>query len=309
MRRIFLPLLALGACGQTVESSAPAANGGSAPVLDASGFETAAAFLSCLEGEAAIVSAHRGGPARGYPENAIETFEHTLAQIPALIETDVRETRDGVPVLLHDETVDRTTNGSGEIADMTLAEAKALYLLDEDGRATDFQIPTLDEALRAMRGKTILKLDVKRGVSLAKVVDAVAALSAEPHAAIITYNTNGAIIAAQADDDVTVIANVRGGDDLSELARRGLSQDRLVAWTGLIETPDDRLYELLGARDISTSGGALGQIDRAAERGDASGYAALEAAGLDIIATDRPLEAARLIGVDDVAQALQSCRG
>lgn len=308
MRRIFLPLLALGACGQTVESSAPA-TGGSAPVLDASNYQTAAAFLSCLEGQAAIVSAHRGGPARGYPENAIETFEHTLAQIPALIETDVRETSDGVLVLLHDETVDRTTNGSGEISQMTLAEAKALHLLDEDGRATDFQIPTLEEALRAMRGKTILQLDVKRGIGLAKVVDAVAAVSAEPHAAIITYNTNGAIIAAEADDDVTVIANVRGSDDLSELARRGLSQDRLVAWTGLIETPDNRLYDLLGARDISTSGGALGQIDRAAERGDTSGYAELESAGLDIIATDRPVEAARLIGIDDVAQALQFCQG
>ncbi|MEO0755238.1 MAG: glycerophosphodiester phosphodiesterase family protein, partial [Pseudomonadota bacterium] len=83
-----------------------------------------------------------------------------LDQVPALLEVDVRESRDGALVLMHDDTVDRTTTGSGLVADLTLAELKALRLLDNDGRETDFQIPTLGEALSAIGGRTILQLDV-----------------------------------------------------------------------------------------------------------------------------------------------------
>ncbi|NNU15524.1 glycerophosphodiester phosphodiesterase family protein [Parvularcula sp. ZS-1/3] len=268
---------------------------------------TAAAFLSCLEGKEAIVSAHRGGPAPGFPENAIETFERTLSRVPALIETDVRETSDGVLVLLHDETVDRTSDGSGDISDLTLEEVKALRLKDKDGRLTEFRIPTLDEALDAMRGKTILQLDVKRGVSLRKVARAVVAKGAEGHAAIITYSDNGAIIAAQASPLLSVIASVDNSAHLADLERRGLPKGRLVAWTGLIENPNAALYRVLGEKDVSTSGGAIGRLDRRAAAGERGLYAGLEDAGLDVIATDRPVEAAREIGASQTAAAIRSC--
>ncbi len=295
-------VLFLGLAACTNESPPP-----TSVQIDATGYETAAELLSCLEGEAAVVSAHRGGPAPGYPENAIETFERTLSQVPALIETDVRETSDGVLVLLHDETVDRTTNGTGAIAQMTFAEARTLRLVDGEGQLTEFQIPTLTEALQAMRGRTILQLDVKRGVGLRKVVRAVTAANAEPHAAIITYSANGAIVAAETGPNVSVIANVNLASDIQDLASRGLSDDRLIAWTGIVEEPELSLYEALGGLDISTSGGALGAVDDAAERGDGSAYQELEAAGLDIIATDRPVAAARQLGVADLEVALVGC--
>lgn len=292
--------LALAACGE-------AGIGGSSVTLDPSGYPTAARFLSCLEGRAAVVSAHRGGPAAGFPENAIETFENTLAQVPALIETDVRETADGVLVLLHDETVDRTTNGTGRVAEMTLAEVKDLYLKDNDGQLTSFRVPTLGEALEAMRGRTVLQLDVKRGIGLAKVAETVALVGAQSHAAVITYTDNGAVAVAQAAPEVSVVASIDDTGDVEALEGRGLEQDRLIAWAGVIDTPDSLLYDRLGEADISTSGGALGRIDREAASGAMGAYTRLEAAGLDIIATDRPVQAAREIGVDDVAAALEVC--
>ncbi|MEM1410563.1 MAG: glycerophosphodiester phosphodiesterase family protein, partial [Pseudomonadota bacterium] len=120
-------------CGASDEASKSGSAGELARFIDTSTYETAAGYLSCLEGRAVVVSAHRGGPAPGYPENAVETFVHTLSQVPALIETDVRETKDGVLVLMHDDTVDRTTTGTGAVASMTLQAIKDLYLVDNEG--------------------------------------------------------------------------------------------------------------------------------------------------------------------------------
>lgn len=293
--------LSLTACSDLEVDAGPV------PVLDSTGHPTAASFMSCLEGKAAVVSAHRGGPAPGYPENAIETFERTLSMVPALIEADVRETADGALVLLHDEELDRTTNGSGLLSEMTLAEVKSLRLVDRDGELTDFEVPTLQEALTAMRGRTILQLDVKRGVGLRKVVRTVEDAGAESYAAIITYNDNGAAIAATAGDNVTVIAGIDEYRDVAKLGRRGLERERLIAWTGIIDELEAELYEELGGLDIAASGGAIGGLDRASSGGRRGVYASLEEAGLDVIATDRPVAAAREIGVDDVAQAIEIC--
>ncbi len=272
------------------------------------GPQTAAAFLSCLEGQAAIVSAHRGGPNAGYPENAIETFMHVLDQVPALLEVDVRESRDGALVLMHDDTVDRTTTGSGLVADLTLAELKALRLIDNDGRETDFQIPTLDEALSAIGGRTILQLDVKRGVGLRKVVEAVEEVGAEPFAGVITYSDEGALIVARASDDVSIFAGVRDAGQLDLLEQSGIDTDRLVAWTGIIrDEPRGELYAYLGEQGISASGGAIGSLDDRAEGGTRNVYSRLEDLGLDIVATDRPVAAAREMGTEDVMLASQSC--
>ncbi|MCQ8186176.1 glycerophosphodiester phosphodiesterase family protein [Parvularcula maris] len=295
-----LGFLAAGACEQGEELRAV--------TLDTSGYRTAAGYLSCLEGKAAVVSAHRGGPAPGYPENAVETFEHTLSQIPALIETDVRETKDGVLVLLHDETVDRTTTGSGALSEMTLAEVKALRLVDIEGTETAFQVPTLQEALEAMRGRTVLQLDVKRGVGLSKVARAVKSAGAEEYAAIITYTDNGAVIAANQGRNLTVIAGASSMAEVRGLTDRGVAEEQLVIWVGVLQKENSAFWEQLGEKDLPTSGGALGRFDDRASMGAARVYADLEESGLDIIATDRPLEAAREIGTKDVEEAAAACK-
>jgi glycerophosphoryl diester phosphodiesterase len=72
-----------------------------------------------------LVFAHQGG-ANLWPSNTMLAFQNS-AQIGAdVLDTDMHMTRDGVLVLMHDDTVDRTTNGSGAIRDLTLAELKKL---------------------------------------------------------------------------------------------------------------------------------------------------------------------------------------
>lgn len=99
---------------------------------------------------------HRGA-AGIFPENTLEGFELAARIGVDVIETDAHVTRDGRVVLLHDPTVERTTDGVGEVASMTLAEVQSF---DAGARFTDgearpfarrrLRIPTLDEALAAL---------------------------------------------------------------------------------------------------------------------------------------------------------------
>src|SRR5690606_14014954 len=74
-------------------------------------------FFSYTADRIPLVSAHRGGPRKGFPENCIETFENTLSHTPALLEIDPHYTKDRQIVLMHDPTLDRTTNGHGKVSD------------------------------------------------------------------------------------------------------------------------------------------------------------------------------------------------
>ena len=108
-----------------------------------------------------IISGHRGGTIKGYPENSLGAFENTLRSTPAFFEVDPRLTKDSVIVLMHDATLDRTTTGTGKVSDHTWAELKALRLKDLEGNVTAYGIPTLEEVIRWSKGKTVLNLDHK----------------------------------------------------------------------------------------------------------------------------------------------------
>lgn len=114
----------------------------------------------------AFVVGHRGGVFEGgyevQPENTLKVIETAVAMGVNMLELDVQKTADGEYVILHDGTVDRTTNGTGSISSLTLAEVKELRLLDPvTGAVTDDTVPTLREAMDAIKGRVMVNLDVK----------------------------------------------------------------------------------------------------------------------------------------------------
>ncbi|MGE4304824.1 MAG: glycerophosphodiester phosphodiesterase family protein [Novosphingobium sp.] len=119
----------------------------------------------------AMIVAHRGCHVE-FPENSLAAFRRCMMLGIDMIETDVQITRDGVLILMHDTSVDRTTNGSGKVADMTLAQIKKLRLRmgtgGPDAALTDETVPTFEEAMEAMRGEILVDLDAK-GPDLEKV--------------------------------------------------------------------------------------------------------------------------------------------
>jgi len=105
-----------------------------------------------------IVIAHRGDW-RNAPENSIQAIKNCIDLGIDMVEIDVRETKDGQLVLMHDETIDRTTTGSGKVTDWTLDSLKTLALVDGLNVATEHRIPTLEEALLAAKDQILINLD------------------------------------------------------------------------------------------------------------------------------------------------------
>ncbi len=109
--------------------------------------------------------AHRGitgaGIKAGVPENSIAAIDYAVKAGAEMLEIDVRPTKDGVLVLMHDESIDRTTTGSGKVADMTYAQLQQYFLKDYNtGKATSYKVPTLEEAFKHGRGKIYFNLDI-----------------------------------------------------------------------------------------------------------------------------------------------------
>jgi glycerophosphoryl diester phosphodiesterase len=112
-------------------------------------------FLSLLLASQIYVIAHRGDHVH-HAENSIAAIESAAAIGADFAELDVRTTKDGKLVLMHDKTVDRTTEGHGAVKDMTEDQITHLTFKDYGG-----QVPTFDEALNAAKGKIQIYLDWK----------------------------------------------------------------------------------------------------------------------------------------------------
>ena len=115
------------------------------------------------------IVAHRAntyaGMMAGCPDNSIPAINMAVAKGADMVELDVRTTSDNKLVLMHDATINASTNGSGNVADMTLEKLKS-YSMERDGvvykeNGQAVKVPTLEEALLACKGKIFVNLDVK----------------------------------------------------------------------------------------------------------------------------------------------------
>lgn len=105
-----------------------------------------------------LVVAHRGDW-RNAPENSLQAIKNCIEMGVDMVEIDVRKTKDNQLIIMHDETLDRTTNGKGLVSDYTLNEIKGLYLKNGIGRTTFHKIPTLEEALILAKGNILINID------------------------------------------------------------------------------------------------------------------------------------------------------
>jgi glycerophosphoryl diester phosphodiesterase len=141
--------------------------------------------------------AHRGGAALR-PENTLEAFTHAVALGADVLEMDVHATADGAVVLCHDPTVDGTTNGTGAIATMSLAEVRELdagYRFTPDGGATfpyrgqGIRIPTLEEVLTAFPDLPV-SIEIKQYAPaiVAAVLDVLRNTAATGRAVVVAFD-------------------------------------------------------------------------------------------------------------------------
>jgi glycerophosphoryl diester phosphodiesterase len=235
---------------------------------------------------APAIVAHRGYSARA-PENTLAAVRLAIACYADWIEIDVRATRDGMPVVLHDETLDRTTTGSGPLNEWSfwrLREQVAIAGTERD------RVPTLAEVLAVTRGRAPLAIEVKEIEVTERVLRDIAEADAAPWVAVWSFHREVLDVARAEAPDVPLAFLHRG----SRAAR---------AWS-----PGEFLYhaERLGALGVSFFPEDIdsGVVEAARERGlrvytgtvnDARAAMRVIRAGVDAVITDEPVALRALI--------------
>ncbi|CAG5018816.1 hypothetical protein DYBT9275_06077 [Dyadobacter sp. CECT 9275] len=254
------------------------------------------AFFRYTGNDAILVTGHRGGMVKGFPENSIATFENTLKHTPAFFEIDPRLTKDSVIMLLHDPTLERTTTGKGKLADYTFAELKNFRLKDAQGHVTDYPIPTLAEVIEWARGKTILNLDHK-DVPLEMTAALIRKHKADGFVMLTVHNPQQASFYLEQNKNSTFSAFIRSKEEFEDYRKAGIPFTQLIAYIGPWVKPENQeLYRLLnkeGAMCMISAASSYDKLKSAEERKAA--YLSIARDGATIIESDYPIEVAESI--------------
>lgn len=159
--------------------------------------------------------AHRGAMST-HPENTIPAFQEAIRLGAQMVELDVQLTKDGALVLMHDLTVDRTTNGKGKVADMLLADLKALDAgCKKDPRFAGTRIPTFEEALAVFPKNVWINCHLKGGAGPGEAAARVIAKAGRTHQAFLAANAAAAQAARVVVPDILICNMERQGNSMA----------------------------------------------------------------------------------------------
>jgi glycerophosphoryl diester phosphodiesterase len=236
-----------------------------------------------------LICGHRGGAQELYPENSIAGLEYILADMPAFFEIDPRLTKDSVAVVLHDATLDRTTNGKGKLSDYTWEEVKKLRLKDNKGNITNYGIHTLDELLQWAKGKTILMLD-KKDVPLAQLYDIIKRNKAEGYVLISAYEPEEAAYYYGRDKNLMFEIFVSDEKRLKAYEATGIANENMVAYFG--QPKKKEFYDLVHSKGMMVFVYTAKVMEKEKdEKIRVQSYKNTIINGADILLSDRALEA------------------
>jgi glycerophosphoryl diester phosphodiesterase len=243
-----------------------------------------------------IISGHRGTIENGLPENSIAAFEAVLKKTPAIFEIDPRYTKDSVAVLLHDPTLERTTNGVGKVADYTWAELQKLRLRDRAGKVTQYSINTLQEVIDWAKGKTILNLD-KKDLPLAKTAEIIRQNNAYAWVWVTVHNVEQAKYYLDQNKDQYLSMHIKDRAALDRFVSSGLPYDRMIVYIGSEIVPaNQEMYRFFNKKGVmcmistAPSYDKLGDKEQRDER-----YRAVFQDGASVLESDLPMDVSSAI--------------
>ncbi len=184
--------------GDSDASVIKAVTSGANGIVTASAYDTAALLMQVLEENSMtrtpVMIGHRGNPTQA-PENSLSGFLTAYENGADVFEIDVEITKDGEIVIMHDSTLNRTTDYTGELSvnDMTLAEIKTYHLKDKSGKLTDETVPTFREVLEAFKDKDCRIFIEFKGYNQKNVpaaLDLVKEHEMEDRVDVISFNAN-----------------------------------------------------------------------------------------------------------------------
>ncbi|SKB83532.1 glycerophosphodiester phosphodiesterase family protein [Daejeonella lutea] len=250
-----------------------------------------------------IVSGHRGGNTKGYPENCIPTLENTLKYTPAFFEIDPRLTKDGYVVLMHDATLDRTTTGKGKVSDYTYAELQQFRLKDPEGNVTPYAIPLLLDVIKWSKGKTVLNLDHK-DVPL-ELTEKIVKESGNEVIMYTVHNPDQAKYYLKSNPKAMFSVHILTRKAFDDYDKAGIPWQNMIAYIGSKNKPENKeLLDLLHAKGVMCMISAAPSYDKLTDNNErASNYRDTFKQGADILESDLPVEVAAAIKSLDVKKS------
>jgi glycerophosphoryl diester phosphodiesterase len=239
-----------------------------------------------------LVSGHRGvGGQLGViaPENTVAAVRAAIAMGIDFIETDPRETKDGVLVNVHDTDIKRTMDGTGAVAELTLAELKAIPLKTEKftGDFSCERVATIEEILTAAKGKVHVLLDANKSSRVDLLVEAVHQTGTLDWAIFDTDSVEKIDEALQLEPALLTMIRVKDEGELdSELAHFAAHPPVIVEIHDTAKPAP--LIAAIHAKKARVLMDAFATDAAAGFDDDPSHYEALFAMGTDIAQTDRP---------------------
>jgi glycerophosphoryl diester phosphodiesterase len=185
-----------------------------------------------LASAAPIVSAHRGGFYDALPENSMAAFAFTVKSAGKLmmLEFDLRRSKDGTLYIMHDASVDRTTNGTGNLTDLSDGYVRQLYLRDANGKITRERVPTFSELLRWAKEKPVLlMLDIKGDV-WSEAISLVNEYGVSSRCLVLTFTRSDAQRVRSMDRSIALSSLVTSEKDWIELKAQLSSLGPVLAY-------------------------------------------------------------------------------
>ncbi len=243
-----------------------------------------------------VISGHRGTVEYGLPENSIEGMAEVLKHTYAIFELDPRLTKDGIPVLMHDATLERTTTGVGKVSDFTLEELKKLFLKDVNGNITPYKIPTLEEVIIWAKGKTILNLD-KKDLPMQLTADIIKRHRAYNWVWVTVHNPEQAKFYLEQNPNQYLSMHIRNTEALKEFKESGLPYDRMIVYIGskIVDSNQELInfFKTKGVMCMMSSAPTYDKLPRFDQR--AAMYREVFESGACILESDYPIEVSKAI--------------
>jgi glycerophosphoryl diester phosphodiesterase len=239
------------------------------------------------------IAGHRGGYYYEHPESSLPLFVSIAKKFKSdtiMVELDLRKSKNGTIYIMHDETVDRTTSGTGKINELEDAYLNSLFLKKENGEITRERIPTFEEVLIFIKKKNInLMLDIKTPIH-AEAYALVKKYKTENRMLTLTFNMELTKKVASLSNQIALSALIESENDWQQFKDVPMLPEKKIAYINS-KTPATLIQELKNNKvkimaDVSealrNSGKPLEEI----------GYQnKVKDSALDILITDFPVEA------------------
>lgn len=239
------------------------------------------------------IAGHRGGYYYDYPESSLNLFGFIGKKFKPdtiTVELDLRKSKNGTIYIMHDETVDRTTNGKGRIDQLEDAYLNSLYLKKENGEITHKQIPTFEEVLTFINPKNInLMLDIKTPIH-SETYELVKKHRMESRMMTLTFNMDLTRSVATLSNRISLSALIESESDWLKFKEIPMAQGKKIAYINS-KTPAELIQELKKNKIKIMADVSEALRNSSKPLGDTDYQNKVSENSLDILITDFPIEA------------------